>query len=266
METDSLRNIFMFFLGNKEEALEIERQEFVWAQLNYLACKRRIKALKIDKESISEEIAKFHLSNNYLDELLVRKQRRIKKSIKEFAKYKSLNDRVLQRQHMLKEIREAKVAGTNLLAVISELKIQLVQIQKEDTWRSLDRATAKKFHGKGNYSSYEKKQFGKVSQEIVFEIDRHILKFLSELDDIHSNFQLDYTRHLIILEEFISIFYDNLITDWVVQREIINAQRSTNILYSRVERILLMLEHEDQTIHNELDYYLSKRREYLLKE
>ena len=266
LESDSLRNIFLFFLGNKEEALEIERQEFVWAQLNYLACKRRIKALKIDKESISEEIAKFHLSNNYLDELLVRKQRRIKKSVKEFAKYKSLNDRVLQREHMLKEIHEAQNAGTTLLDKISDLKIQLTLIQKEDTWGSMDYATAQKYHGKGNYSSYEKKQFEKLSQEIIYEIDRHILKFKSELDDIHSSFELDYTRHLIILEEFLPIFYDNLITDWVVQREIINAQRSTNILFSRVERILLMLEHEHQTVHNEIDFYRLKRREYLLEQ
>ena len=266
LEKGSLRNFFTFFLGNKEDLLEIEKQEFLWAELNYLACKRRIKGLRKDKEAINEEITKFHLSNNYLDELLLRKQRRINKSVKEFEKYKSLNDRVLLREHMIREIHEAQDAGTNLLTQISELKVQLTKIQKEETWGALDYKTAQKYHGKGSYSSYEKKQFGKVSQEIIYEIDRHILKFKAELEDIHSNFELDYTRHLIILEEFLPIFYDNLITDWVVQREIINAQRSTNILFNRVERILLMLEHEHQTVNNEIDFYRMKRRDYLLNE
>ncbi len=265
LETDSLQSIFQYFLGKKEDLLEIERQEFVWAQLNYLACKRRIKSLKIDKSAIETEIAKFNISNSYLDELLVRKRRRINKSVKEFAKYKSLNDRVLHREHLLKEIHEAQNAGTNLLAVISDLKVELTKIQKDEDWFSLDYRTRIKFHGKGNYSSFEKKKFGKITQEIIYEIDRHILKFKSELDDIQTNFELDYTRHLIILENFIPIFYDNLITDWVVQREIVNAKKSTDILFGRVERILLMLEHEHQTTHHELDYYRLKRREYLLE-
>lgn len=266
LQKGSIKDIFQYFLGKREDALNIEKQEFLWAQLNYLACKRRIKALKIEKAAVEKEIIQHKVAEKYLNDLLVRKERKIKKSVKEFAEYKSLTSRVLQREHLLREINEAQGAGISLIEKISDLKIQLAKIQKQDTWGAMDRSTARKYHGKGNYSSFEKKQFTLMNQEILYDIDIQILKFKSELDDIHSNFELDYTRHLTILAEFIPIFYDNLITDWVVQREIINAQRSTNIIFSRVERILLMLKHEYSTVVNELDYYQLKRRKYLLDE
>jgi len=266
LQSDSLRNIFQFFLGKKEDLLEIERQEYLWAELNYLACKRRIKALKIEKATLETKHNQFAESDKYLNDLLIRKQRRINKSVKVFATYKSLSDRVLQNAQLLKEIEEAQQIGSILIEKISDLKIELVKIKHDDNWFSIDYKTKRKFHGKGNNSSFEKKQFGKISQEIIFEIDKYILKFKSELEDLHTNYELDYTRHLVILEKFLSIFYDNLITDWVVQREILNAQKSTDILFGRVERILLMLDHVKKTTFNTLEYYRLKRREFLLDE
>lgn len=78
-----------------------------------------------------------------------------------------------------------------------------------------------------------------------------------EILDIYKQFKLDYRQYIKSFTNFLEIFNDKLITDWIVKDDIKNTYYVIESVHDKVLRILAMLNNE---IAMTKDYILEEKQ------
>ena len=253
----TIHQLFSKILGGKEQRLEIERQEYLEAVLNFKDAKKSIELMKFEKEILQEKVLQLPILKKELDALLEKRE----SEILNFGglvknQLKVLNSQLDDNFQLKREIYEAKIVGTKVRVLLESIINNLQEAHDKE--RFVDE------HGNVFRSRTAGKSNVQQAQETFYQLKNESLKFEDELEDIYSHREIKFRDSLQGFHQISKIYYGNLINDWVVSQRIMDALSFVKTFHNRVKRTLLSLDQEEK-LANEKTIYLQERKKEIIK-
>lgn len=258
LENASLPFLFRSILGNREQQLEIERQEYLQIVLQYNAAIDRREILLFELNVLEQKIAQVEDSRKDLDDLMQQKEKLLLKDYPVISgSLKRLDHKIQLQTLKLNEIDEAIREGDQCQKLATTI---IAELQKVKKWGQYT------MHGRGRYSSYSKKAFVDTAAENANRLQQYLCSFEEELMDVYKkqDFNLDDVLQVSEFNKFLKKFYDNMITDWIVRKGLSNTIHQMETIWSKSARILKMLRTEKRKILKEIKAYQQEKKELIV--
>lgn len=252
LEEVGIQSLFQIILGNKQEALEKERQEYLMAVLKFKGAEKKLVTLKYEKEVLEKQLIGLFQSEIKFNNLFKKYEKSISTLLDKKTKIKAIDLIVLNYEEQIVEIREAIRVGKKAAFFLKKIIDDLSEVK---TWGNTILAEKKqKIYGKGNAEA-AKKKFLYHAKSDAQKANILLEHFEIEILDIYKQFKLDYRQYIMSFTNFLDFFYDNLITDWIVKTNIKNTIHAIETIHDKVVRILAMLNNE-----------ILKTKDYIIEE
>lgn len=243
LESLSVKSLFHKVLGSKEEQIEKERQEYLQASLKFNGMKKTVDILEYEKSLLEKKIVDISLLQNKLKTL--KKQRAQELISSNSPSGKELKEvlRQIDSQIVLRnEVRRTTRTGGEASKILERMLNFLQQAKNWGNWDMM---------GKGRMASYNKHDAVDRARETAFQA-KHILgKFQQDLYSVGAG-SFTFDIRIDSLSSFTDIFFDNLISDWIIQQKIKNALSNVYSVQDKVNRILQSLENDLKKVEEKL--------------
>ena len=103
------------------------------------------------------------------------------------------------------------------------------------------------------------------AKDWAYEANRQLKIFEKELLDVYRRIPEDFQLHLDSFNRFIDVFFDNLITDWIIQQKIYNALNNSLNTRDKVTRMVKLLESEKPKVDKAIADLNEAKKEYVLR-
>ena len=230
LERLSLKGLFHKVLGSKKEQLDKERQEYLQAALKRNEHKKSLELLEYEKGILSEKLAKLK-DIPAQAELLIKKRENvlIKSGTPVGMRILTISKQIDESRRMKREIKEALDAGNEAILMLKEMEGYLRNARNWGNWDMMG--------GRG-MTTYVKHSNIDRARARLHKAQHLLNRFEEELRDVYNPRQLDLSLNLDSFTRFIDIFFDNLISDWIVQQRIRNALSNVVAVRDRASRLM----------------------------
>ena len=231
LQSLSITGLFHSILGNKEQQLEKERQEYLGAKLKYDECLSSITTLEKEIISYNEELSEYLGIEFKYDDLIKEKERLILGANDQRAeRLVNLTEKLSDVKGEIKETKEAISAGERVRIALEKAKGALESARGWGQWDMI---------GGGFLATAAKHSKIDEAKGYVYEVQSLLGAFKRELSDLHlySNVNVNIGS----FEKFADYFFDGLISDWIVQSKINNSLNNVYSTYDNVRSILTTL-------------------------
>ncbi len=236
LASQPLRKIFTKILGDKQQQVERERQNYLMYILRHQEGKKKLEANKFQMEVLKKKLRSLRNVDEAFEKLLKTKKQQLKYRNKDLAKkIIHIETNIRADQSMRKEIKEAVDAG---LIANKELKKLREALLTMGPWRSQVAPT------NASMLSYKQKSYINNLLAEISKVNSTLDDFIQELSDVSTHYQLNYDQFVERISQFLEEFYDGLITDWVLHNEIKMTIHLIDDTIAKVQRILFMLEND----------------------
>jgi len=210
LEKIGLKSLFTKVLGSKEEQLEIERQEYLQATLKYNELKKTNDLLVYEKELLEKKTRSVKRLKSKLEKLKQKREQEIKRTNNPLAaEIFNIADHLDRNFILNKELTEAIQAGEKAKALVMAVYQEL---RKAKQWGQWDMG------GRGYGSQYGKRHAIDKANGYVYKTQQLLRVYEKELRDLGMEVSLRFK--LQNFHSFLDFFFDNLISDWIVQQKI----------------------------------------------
>ena len=250
LEGLSLGSIFYTVLGDKEQRLDRERQEFLAAKLQRDQCQYAISSLELDLADLKDKLSALGNLDSAYQALLERKEK-ILLSSENGLSHQLLDITGLQAnlQADRKELQEAVGSGQTVLTILDGVINSLNSAEGWGNWDML---------GGGILADLAKHSKIDDARDQAHQAQELLRRFQRELADIQSaeSFLIDISS----FDTFVDFFLDSLIVDWIVQSKIHNSLERTTQVRQRVKAILQGLGTRLAENRGQLDNLIEQRK------
>ncbi len=254
LESIGITSVFHKVLGNKDEQLDKERQDFLEASLKYKEFKSAVELMEYEKELLQKKLHQLPLMKNEIDRLKALREKELLSNdtalrLRLIEIIDKQDSSIILRKEILDAIEEGEKSEKMLNVVLSYLK-------KARDWGRWDKKSHKKMELQ-KHSAIDKAI--KNISRAQFQLDL----FAQELNDIgrkNLNLKLNHSH----FNQFTDFFFDNLISDWIVQQKIKSTISSIESTYDHVHRILLGLRKEYAVCEKHLNELEDQKNKLLL--
>ena len=253
----SLKGLFNRFLKSDQEQYEIEKQEYLFAMLQYREAENLVELLSYEKKILEKKLLREK-------EVQVRLNREIDE--KEHAiteKYKISGSRLVQINRDIREtlgfkteLKEARIVCARIDKLFAQMLVLLRQAKKYENW--------------GEF--YSEKQEGKRIRKSYID-QAHSLSYVAKQqlqqleDDLESIYKHKSIYRLTKYEEFQhlnEIYYDRLISDWIVKHRIDSTIQCIAGTGDSIQRIAATLDSQIEKVEVEIRLLYVKRDDYIV--
>lgn len=238
LEKTSLTALFYTVLGSREEQLEKERQEFLAAHLAHEKLQIQVNALQQEQKKYLQQLEPLSLVEVEHETVLQNKaQVLLQEGDSTAIKLLKVLEEIAAVQEEIREIDEAFKIGTLLLTDFEQVLKILKSARNWGTWDT--------FFGGGLLSTLQKHTYIDEAKVKIYAIQERVTLFNRELADVKAvlAIQLEISH----LEDFADIFFDSLITDWIVQSKIEATLEQVYQAQSQVQEMMRQLENKRET-------------------
>ena len=236
LEKMSITSVFYKVLGSQEEQLEKQRQEYLAVSLKHKELKKDIEILEYEHKILSGKVQEIGGLEAQLEELKkIRLQEILKTDDKLRRQITGIHREMDDIRGELEELRQANSAGDACLRAIAEVIKHLKDAEHWGNWDMMNK--------KGAYYSQMKHNAIDRAMNAAQQAKHKLKIFDRELVDVN----IEQTQLHIKIDgfgRFIDIFFDNLISDWVIQRKIKNALNNVDATFDKIKRYVLVIEKE----------------------
>jgi hypothetical protein len=92
-----------------------------------------------------------------------------------------------------------------------------------------------------------------------------LIRFGNELRDIRKDQELQVNMDIEEFGRFTDVFFDNLITDWMVQQKINKSLANVSFTRQQVESVVMQLDQEKGVIREKLEALEDQRKKVILE-
>lgn len=250
LEGLSLGSIFYTVLGDKEQRLDRERQEFLAAKLQRDQCQFAISSLELDLADLKYKLSALGNLDSAYQALLERKEKILLSSGNDLTR--QLLDLSGQQANLLADRKELWEAVSVGQAVLTTLDGVINSLNSAEGWGNWDML------GGGMLADLAKHSKIDEARDQVHQAQELLRRFQGELADIQSaeSFLIDISS----FDTFVDFFLDGLIVDWIVQSKIQNSLERTNQVRQRVKAVLQGLETRLAENQGQLDNLIKQRK------
>jgi hypothetical protein len=252
LEGNSITALFYNFLGTKDEKLDKEKQEYLSAKLKHDACKNEISILERDLERLKNELIQLGEPEIGLKKLLDEKKQKLRQlSDVTCLKFEELLSVQFSEK---KEISEAILTGENAL---SGVKKAIDSLQNAQNWGTFDMI------GGGFIATAIKHSKIDEAKSDIIKVQYNLNRFRRELSDTSFNSNQNLVVDMDAFTGFADYFFDNLITDWIVQSKINQSLDACRQMFDKLSVLLAHLRESDATITAKYQNYEKELIAYL---
>ncbi len=253
----SLKGLFYSVLGNKQQQMEKEKQEYLQASLKYDDAIKTSKLMEYERKVLQEKLDKLVGIDKKVAELLQLREREMTKSgSPQGRQLLAISQKIEAQLRMDHEIVEALAVADETVEVLASM---FNYLQKARNWGNWNR------RGKGGIVNTMIRRSNVDQARTLASRARFLLqKFEDELRDIYTDVgSLDLSLNMDSFVRFTDIFFDNLISDWIVRQKIQNALAAVRSVHDRVKRMSTTLLARRRSLEATLNQ-LEEQKEQLL--
>lgn len=259
IESKGLKPFFYKVLGSKEEQIEKERQEYLTASLKFNERQKSVEVLEFELELLQKKLQDSSALKKKLEVLKAQRENEILKAHPTLAKELLDISKQVDRAYVYrKELQDVDEVGTKCVKSLHDMVAHLKQAKQ---WGNWDMAGGR---GRGGRrAGYNKRASIDKAKNISVWVKHELINLNKELKDIghhREHFQLNMDN----FNSFTDIFFDNLISDWVVQKKISNTMNNTASVRDRVVLIVKSIQHEITKVEKELESLQATRDKILI--
>ncbi|WP_289140643.1 hypothetical protein [uncultured Brevibacillus sp.] len=233
---------FYSLIGKKDEKLTKEQEELLQAKIKYEAAVAAVKDLEEEIQMIEEQLSRLSDAESKYAELLLQKEQQIREKRPDLVmQLRDYTNQQSQLQASQKELNEAIEAG---MATKRYVDKAIEKLESASSWGAWDML------GGGAMSTYIKHGRINEARDAVHLAQKSLRRFERELYDVQreSRIQIDIGEML----TFADFFFDNIITDWIVQDRISTSLQQAKDKKEKIERLLGELQMEAKVVDAEL--------------
>lgn len=238
----SLKNLFYTILGSQEEQVEKERQEALAAKLKFDQCQQDIEDVRKQMKDLSIRQMEYRDAKRNYEQLYEEKRNKLLSSNTAFAdKIMQLTNQMTNEKANLKEIKEAILAGNQ---VISCLEQALESLNSAEGWGTWD------MFGGGMVTDMIKHSHIDKAKGLVSHAQSLLIRFKAELADVHISTDINIETDG--FAKFADFFFDGLIADWFMQSKINTSQENVKSIKNKVCSVVKKLEQMERESENSI--------------
>ena len=253
LENLSLDRLFLKFLGNVEQQLEIERQEYLEAILNLREAQESVKLMEFEKKVLEEKLEKFPKLQEEIDVLVTLREREIT------ATNHPLRNEIIGLNIaydgciiLNREIYEAKIEGAKVKLNIDKVIKDLRWLREKESWSAAITP-----------NSSQRKIFSRIHSQFL-DLKMNLYRFEDELKDIYKYKKINLSHELDQLPMMTQSFYSNLISDWILRQKIYHSLFQFEAILDRVNRLFQSLNYEEKRNKSRMEALEKEKRELII--
>lgn len=256
LEKLGMKTLFYKVLGSQQDQLEKERQDYLQASLKYDQVRKSLELLEFERNILIKKVGGLPAIEQRLNELSAQQEKEIlNMSGNASLEIKKIYSQIEAQQRMKIDISEAMKAGTKSLECIDAV---VAGLQQAHNWGQWDMSGRNPMSNHLKYTAIDK------AKDWAYEANRQLKVFEKELMDVYHNIPNDFRLQLDSFNRFIDVFFDNLITDWIIQQKIYNALNNTLNIRDKVIRMIKTLELEAPKVDQSISALETQKKEYIL--
>ncbi|RAV22431.1 hypothetical protein [Paenibacillus contaminans] len=238
----SLANLFHTILRSKEEQLEMERQQALAAALKLQEARQLLAGLEDDIRKTGDDLGNFSNADREYDRLLAEKESILRDTPTYSEELAELDDKIADQSFLVKELDEAHTAGKR---VVASLNAASESLDKAENWGKWDML------GGGAVSTHIKHNHVDDAKQSIHNANRLMMSFRDELEDLKRS--VDIRIEISGLLKTADYWFDDLITDWVVQGRIQRSQEQVLGALQQVRTLVNQLQSEYSAAQTRLE-------------
>jgi len=233
LEKRNLYTLFQTILGDKDQQLEKERQEYLNAFIHKKGAVQDLAELKEEQLMLEETYSSQFNLEYQLEKLLDQKEEKLLALNHDLeTSILAANKRIINHQSKIEEIKQAITEGKHTKKILRKMVLDLNQVEDWGANTSMKKRTAK-----------TNQLIRKVERDTM-KANKFLQRYEEELADLSIHFRIDFSKQINTLRNFLDEFVDSLITDWIVKRKIDNAMHLVEHIFDKISRINASLEQE----------------------
>ncbi|MDZ4749270.1 MAG: hypothetical protein SH808_12345 [Saprospiraceae bacterium] len=253
LEREGLTTMFRKFLGDREEKLENEREEYLRASLRFNELFKSVELIRFELDLLSKKEQSHDTVARRVETLIAYREKELMDVDPKVALVlKGINEQTDKLHTYSVEVEEAHAAGMKALELVRGTEQLLIEAQlmgQRDMWGS-------KYHGTG----HRKHDAIDRARDLAYRSRHELIRFGHELQDVFKGMQLDVNMNIEDFGRFTDIFFDNLITDYLIQQKISKSLVNVNGTRQRLDIIIQSLDHERGVIREKLEKLEEERK------
>lgn len=237
IESKGLKPFFYKVLGSKEEQIEKERQEYLSASLKFNEYQKTVELLEFELDLLEKKLGDSSEHKKRLQILKSKRENEILRTHPTLSKeLLSISKEIDSLYSYNKELADVDEVAQKCVKSLSDMVTYLKQAKQWGSWDMVGGRRAR-HAGHSKHAAIDK------AKNISVWVKHELINLNKELGDIGHNktqFQLNMDN----FNSFTDIFFDNLISDWVIQQKISNTLSNTVSVRDRVVLILRSIQNE----------------------
>ncbi len=257
LEREGMTTLFRKFLGDREEKLEKEREEYLRASLRYNELYKSVELIRYELELLDGKTQHLEAVERRI-EVLIRERGEELRRIDPVAG-KAIEDihRQTDRLHQYSvEYVEAIAAGEKAKELVQRVEQYLREAQQwgqQDMWG-----------GRRQPAGNMKHMAVDRARETAHHARHALIHFGEELRDVYRDREFLFDLQIEAFGKFMDVFFDNLITDWLIQQKIKTSLHNVIRIRQDIEALISEAERDRAGIHGKLEALEVERRQLIL--
>lgn len=232
LERKNMHNLFLTILGTHEEKYEKEKQDLLQAHLVEEALINSLEKLQQEKDKLLKDYSsKFNVEVEFEEQLKILEKVAKIDHPEIFKSLATFERNIINHKAKIKELKQATNQGEK---TIRKLQRVILSMKKVEDWGMTISKRAK---------SNRKRALDKIQKDLQ-ACSNYLEKFEEEIYDLSDHYGLDFIHQMEGIREFINGLFDNMITDWVLEKTMENAIHYSANTSGKIARILATLEVE----------------------
>ncbi|MCL6444338.1 MAG: hypothetical protein K6T83_12945 [Alicyclobacillus sp.] len=250
LEGMSITHLFHRLLGNLEEKEEDVQKSIVQTRMKLSWSDNELSRLEAERDRLQKRLEELAGSEEAYERLLSEKEARIRDA--GFPEAQKLEELVEQRAEAMAQRKEVAEAKSAAQAALSALTTAADELRKAENWGTFDML------GGGMITTAIKRSHMDDANDAAMAAQTALKRLERELRDVRMYVEVPLTSGG--FSAFADYFFDGLITDWLVQREIRDALNAVEMQLDAVREIEQRLSQADADLERRLASLEEERR------
>jgi len=236
LEELSVKGLFYKILGSKEEQIEKERQEYLQVSLKYDEAKKSLELLEYERNLLKGKADKLPELEKKLESLIKKREKSLIENNTDAGK-QILNLLLIIDTHreFIGNVQQTQKTGEEVIDVLDKM---IQHLRQAKDWGQWDMA------GRQRGASYMKHNQIDRARDLSYHARHLLVRFENDIKQIYGHQQFNLNLDFDSFSRFTDIFFDNLISDWIVQQKIQNALTNVSSVRDKIIRILKSMDAE----------------------
>lgn len=253
LESMSLKSLFYKTLGNKEQQMDKERQDYLQASLKLKEQKKEIELLEYERNLLRKKTVNLGKLEKKLEQLKEKRKVEILHSphINLRNEFQNIVRKLDIAIRLNKELEEAIIEGEKAVKLLSTVSTYLKKAGQWGQWE------------KSRRGAYVKHQTIDRAIKELPKAQHQLNIFTRELRDLGES-KINFKLNTVQFNRFTDFFFDNLISDWIIQQRIKSTLNNIDSTKAHAQRILLNIKQEKQQNIKKYEQLIKEKDTFLL--